>query len=141
MSAAFPLARKTLRNRRALVLDYLHSRGVTQVRERIANSTHLMIEFFHEGRWHSTLISNSDHFAADKNAITEVRRILGPEPKEIQQRERKRVASKRKPAPLSTSASSGPRYRPRFRDEHNAMTRILRDHFAGKARSAPHTPA
>ena len=111
------------------------------MRERIANSTHLMIEFFHAERWHPILISGSRHRNADPATLTLIRRILGREPKETKQRERRGVP-KRKPSQASTPTVTGPCYRPRFRDEPNAMTRSLRERTSPATLGANHhTPA
>lgn len=137
------MSQKQLRGRRALALDYLRMRGAIQVRERVAHSNHLLIEFEHGGRRHVVTFSgNESDVNIDRYVIADIRRVLGPGPKEAKKPTPSKSLKNFKPPRADERASSHheaanttprPKYRPRFRDELNAMTAILRERFASNA--------
>ena len=125
------LHNKTVRERRPLVLEYLKARGATEVRERIANNTHLLIEIIYGGRRCITISNSERDKFVERYILSDLRRIKGPEPKEPKKKAGSSNSSKNFASPRANGSASSrnsaanspprPKYRHRFRNEHNAQ--------------------
>lgn len=140
------LHNKTVRERRPLVLEYLKARGATEVRERIANNTHLLIEIIYGGRRCITISNSERDKFVERYILSDLRRIKGPEPKEPKKKPARQIHRRISRHHAQTEAHRRAIVRPTRRHAPNiaiasatsTMHKILRERFASNAAEPRH---
>ncbi len=130
-----PYGRHQWQEHLAFAIAELKRYGVTELTHRFTgrSNAHIMIFFVHNGIGRTLTISGN--IGALNDTRSDIRRLCGPLPEDRARRKAAGASFRRgryPGAPQKREKNENParRYQPRHRDEPNAMTAVLRQHFA-----------